>query len=335
MTVNQARLHHLLALLCAGAVLTACGDRDAAPSADPGASGASGLRFLETPAQTAAPAARVGDSVITVDDVRREARVRELSDDPGALGPDDPAFREALEALIDQRLLALEAARRGLHASPEARRRLAAAEERILGNVLVETAVADAVTDEAVRRVYEEQTRLAPPEQEVRARHILVDSREAARELLRELEDGADFAALARQYSQDPATRLEGGDLGYFTRAGILPEFARVAFAASPGEVSEPFETEAGWHVLTVIDRRAQPRPGLEAMRPSIVRFLTLQRIDGLLDDIRQTYPVTITAGRAPGALRRPAPEDDEDDEDDEPDGFDDRAGAPADPGQR
>ncbi|WP_233205255.1 peptidylprolyl isomerase [Alkalicaulis satelles] len=306
MTVNQARLHALLCAIGASLVLGACSDPSEAPGNAAPHDGA--LRFLDAPPASSTPAARVGDSVITIEDVRREARVRELSEDPDELQPGDPVFREALDALIDQRLLALEAARRGLQQSPEARRRLAAAEERILGNVLVETAVADGVTDEAVRRVYEEQARLAPPEQEVRARHILLESREAAREVLRELEDGADFAALARQVSQDPATRLEGGDLGYFTRSGILPEFARIAFATSPGEVSEPFETEAGWHVLKVVDRRAQPRPGLEAMRPSIVRFLTLQRIDALLETIRETYPVTITAGRAPGGLRRPEP---------------------------
>lgn len=327
MTVNQARPLALMRALSMGAVaavsLAACGAPQDGADGESGRSGGGPLRFLDDRAGAgapAAPAARVGGAVITVEDVRREARARDLSDDPGALQPGDPAFREALEALIDQRLLALEAVRRRLHETPEARRRLADAEERILGNVLMETAVADAVSDEAVRRVYEEQSRLVPPQDEVRARHILVASRDEAREVLRQLEDGADFAALARQVSLDPATRLEGGDIGYFTAAGILPEFGRVAFATPRGAVSEPFQTEAGWHVLTVIDRRPQPRPSLDEMRPSIVRFLTMQRIDSLLDTIRERYPVTITAARAPAELRRPSPEDaDEGSEEDAP----------------
>lgn len=348
MTVNQARPLALMRALSMGALaavsLAACGAPQDGSEGESGRSGGGPLRFLDDRSGAGAPAARVGGAVITVEDVRREARARDLGDDPDALQPGDPAFREALEALIDQRLLALEAVRRRLHETPDARRRLADAEERILGNVLMETAVADAVSDEAVRRVYEEQSRLVPPQDEVRARHILVVSRDEAREVLRQLEDGTDFAALARQVSLDPATRLEGGDIGYFTAAGILPEFARVAFATARGAVSEPFQTEAGWHVLTVIDRRPQPRPSLEEMRPSIVRFLTMQRIDSLLDTIRERYPATITAGRPPAELRRPAPDeadgagDDEaeaDEEADAPHGDDEGAGDDPVPGPR
>ncbi|MGJ3231386.1 MAG: peptidylprolyl isomerase [Oceanicaulis sp.] len=307
MTVNQARLRVRVFAFISFMFLGACGEGGPDPEAgaEAGRQPPTGLRFLETePPAGARIAARVGGTAITFADVRREAAVRELTEDAEALTPADPAFREALDELIDQRLLALEAARRNLQTEPEARRRLAAAEERILGNVLVEQAVSDAVTDETIRRVYEEQSRLAPPAEEIRARHILVDTREEADEVARLLAEGTDFAQLAARVSQDPATRFEGGDLGYFTREGILPAFARVAFSTPVGAVSDPFQTEYGWHVLTVTDRRSQPRPGLEAMRGNIVRFLTLQGIDALLADIRETYPVTITAGAAPEGLR-------------------------------
>lgn len=337
MTVNQARplalIPAVVRSLCAGAAaavfLAGCNGPDDGESGTDPQSGAGPLHFMEE--RSGAPAARVGGAVITVEDVRREARARDLTENPDALGQNDPVFREALETLIDQRLMALEAVRLDLHETPEARQRLADAQERILGNVLMETAVADAASDEAVRRVYEEQSRLVPPQEEVRARHILIASRDEAHSVLRDLEDGADFAALAMQVSLDPATRLEGGDIGYFTAAGILPEFARVAFNTPVGAVSEPFQTEAGWHVLTVLDRRAQPRPSLETMRPSIVRFLTMERIDSLLDDIRERYPVTIIAARAPVELRQPepAPEAPDDDPAPAPEGADDDAPGP------
>jgi len=307
LTVNQARLSAVVFGLASLMVLAACsaGEPDAEQGDRAGAPAPSGLRFLQTdPPPGARVAARVGGTAITFADVRREAAVRELVDDPGALTPADAAFREALDELIDQRLLALEAARRDLQGGPEARRRLAAAEERILGNVLVEQAVSDAVSEQIIARVYDEQSRLAPPAEEMRARHILVADREEADEVARLLAEGGDFAQLAARVSQDPATRFEGGDLGYFTREGILPAFARVAFATPVGGVSAPFETEYGWHVVTVTDRRSQPRQSLETMRPSIVRFLTLQGIDSLLAEIRETYPVTITAGTAPAGPR-------------------------------
>jgi len=309
LTVNQARPPAWAFALASLMFLAACGEGETGPRSGAGDDDAAppGLRFLQTdPPAGARVAARVGDTVITFADVRREAAVRELAEDPDALNPADAVFREALDELIDQRLLALEAARRELQNEPEARRRLAAAEERILGNVLVEQAVSDAVSEEIIARVYEEQSRLAPPAEEIRARHILVGDREEADEVARLLAEGTDFAQLAARVSQDPATRFEGGDLGYFTRDNILPAFARVAFATPVGRVSAPFETEYGWHVVTVTDRRSQPRPGLEAMRPNIVRFLTLQGIDSLLGEIRETYPVTITAGAAPQGLRAP-----------------------------
>ncbi|XBQ14789.1 MAG: peptidylprolyl isomerase [Oceanicaulis sp.] len=306
MSVNQASLLVFAALAALG--LSACNPPSDPQTGAPAPSARDGLRFMERGAGEGRVAARVGDTVITVADVRREAAVRELVEDPDALTPEDAAFREALEELIDQRLLALEAVRRGVQNDPEARRRLAAAEERILGNVLVEQAVSDAVTEEAIARVYEEQSRLAPPAEELRARHILVDTREEADEVARLIAEGADFATLAASISQDPATRFEGGDLGYFTREGILPAFARVAFATPEGGVSAPFQTENGWHVLTVVDRRTQARPELDRMRPNIVRFLTLQGIDTLLGRIRETYPVTIVAGSVPAGLRAPEP---------------------------
>lgn len=302
----------LLRIVCAGlglAALASCGQ------AGPGPSETQAAPDRRTPVDYAfitleplgaddAVAASVGETQIYMSDVRREAVSQNLVEDGAALRPADPVFQQVLSELIEQRLLALEARRQGLDADAETRRRLAAAEERILGNVLVETAVSRSVSDEAVQRVYEEQVRLVPPTEEVRARHILVSTREEADEVARLLAEGEDFATLAAQVSQDPATRFEGGDLGYFTREGILPGFAGVAFETPVGSISAPFQTEFGWHVLTVVDRRNQARPSLDEMRPRIVRFLTLDGIQTLLDTIRETYPVTRSAAPAPAELR-------------------------------
>lgn len=308
MGVNQAPLRLLAFSVISALSLGACGPdpvADAPAETEPPRPADGGLRFIASELDEGETlAARVGATVITVSEVRREAIARALVEDGEDLPEQSPAFQEALSELIDQRLLALEAARRGLDADREARRRLAAAEERILGNVLVENAIAQSVTDAAVERVYEEQAQLAPRTTEVRARHILVQSREEAEEAVRILEDGVSFTDLASRISRDPATRLNGGDLGYFTRAGIVPAFAEVAFATEEGAVSAPFETEYGWHVLTVVDRRTQPRASLDTMRPSILRFLTLQEIDALLTELRDNYPVVITAGDAPTDLR-------------------------------
>lgn len=294
---------------------------------------------LEPTGPDDAVAAEVGTTVIYVSDVRREIAARALHDEPAKVAPSDPVFQQVLSELVEQRLLALEALRRGMDRDIEARRRLAAAEERILGNILVETVVANSITDEAIERIYEEQNRLAPRVEEVRASHILVTTREEAEEVARLLAEGEDFAQLARQVSQDPGTRLDGGDLGYFTREGMVQAFSRQAFATDVGAVSEPFQTDYGWHVLRVADRRVQPRPGLDTLRGNIVRFLTLEGIQTLLDTVRQTYPVSRSGVPAPSAIRAPGPvppgepDGDSEEEPAEPDA--DEADAPVETPQR
>jgi peptidyl-prolyl cis-trans isomerase C len=237
--------------------------------------------------------ARVNGTMIRRSDVEREAMAQADGANAVLPEPGSEAFNELLEQLIDQRLLALEARRRGLHQSDEARRRMALAEERILGNVLVETALADAVTEETIRRIYDEQIQLLTLGEEVRARHILVDARDEADALMNLLDAGESFAELAVRVSQDHATRLEGGDLGYFSREGILPAFGAVAFSTGEGEISDPFQTEFGWHILTVVDRRRQPPPSLESMRANIVRFYTFDQLEGLVAGLRSEATIT------------------------------------------
>lgn len=249
-------------------------------------------------------AARVGEGIITYRDVRYEAVQQGVITPETPVAPGDGVFDDVLEQLIDQRLLAIEARRRGLDQRPEAARRLRMAQERILGNYLMETMIAEAVSEEAIEEIYDQQSRLAPRRTEVRARHILLSSREEIEEAIRLLDAGQDFAALARQVSQDPATRFNGGDLGYFTRSGILAAFAETAFNTEVGQISEPFQSEFGWHVLKVEGRRQQPRPSLDEMRGSIVRFLTFDQIEALLDDLRQRYDVEV---EDPAPIAQPA----------------------------
>lgn len=298
----MAILRFFVGLLLISATLAACGPeprRTAEPRAEPAARIA--------PDEADPVVARVDGTVIRRSDVEREAR-SQSGDDEMVLQPGGAEFERVLDELVDQRLLALEARRRGLHQSEEARRRMALAEERILGNVLVETALADAVTEETIQRIYREQIRLIPLGEEVRARHILVDTRAEADAIAQLLAEGRDFAELAVAMSQDQATRLEGGDLGYFTREGILPAFGSVAFSTPEGEVSEPFRSEFGWHLLKVVDRRRQPPPSIEALRPNIVRFYTFDQLEALIDGLRTDAQI-----ERPEIVIEPQPEDEPD----------------------
>lgn len=231
--------------------------------------------------------------------IRRSAVIAEALAQSGG-GPNtapemgSEEFDRVLEELVNQRLLALEARSRGLHQSAEAQRRISNARERILANVMLEEAIDDAVSEDVVRRIYEEQIRLIPRAEEVRARHILVATREEADQIKALLDAGESFAELAVRVSLDRATRLEGGDLGYFTRDGILDAFGAVAFATAEGAVSDPFQSEFGWHVLTVLDRRREPPPTLEVLRPQITRFSTYDEVQELMTVLRGDAEITL-----------------------------------------
>ncbi|MGI6558915.1 MAG: peptidylprolyl isomerase [Limnochordia bacterium] len=130
-------------------------------------------------------------------------------------------------------------------------------EELHLVTILERLSMKDVVvTDEDVEKYFEEnKDKLGQPEQ-VRASHILVDSEETANEVLADLEGGADFAAVAAEKSIDPGTKDRGGDLGFFTRTDMVPEFADAAFALEPNQLSGVVKSPYGCHIILVTDRK-------------------------------------------------------------------------------
>ncbi|MDI6870407.1 MAG: peptidylprolyl isomerase [Bacillota bacterium] len=134
------------------------------------------------------------------------------------------------------------------------------------------------VSDEEIAQYFEQnQEELGEPEQ-VRARHILVTEEEEAKKLIEELKAGADFAKLAAEHSKDPGSQGHGGDLGFFRRGELVPEFEAVAFALKPGEVSSPVKTEFGWHVIKVEEHKAAVPATLAAKREEIRSILLKQK---------------------------------------------------------
>jgi peptidyl-prolyl cis-trans isomerase C len=176
-----------------------------------------------------------------------------------------------LDQMITQKAITAAARAQNLAQDPEVAARLRRVEDETLQQALITRAVAPALTDEALRDRYQREVAGRPAEEEVRARHILVPSEAEARTALTEARRaGADFAEVARRRSTGPGSR-EGGDLGFFKRADMIPEFAAAAFAMQPGQVSEtPVRTQFGWHVIKVEERRAVAPPAFEEARESL-----------------------------------------------------------------
>lgn len=232
-------------------------------------------------------AAVVNGEAIYISDVELEA-VAQGQIEPGSpFGPNHPEFHQILEQLIDQRLLAQEALRRGLDQDPMAQRRLESGRERLLGNILVESLVAGEVTEAAIDRMYEEQVKLQQLDDEVRVRFILVEDRATAERVLSELDEGREFAEAALEYSQDPRTRLDGGDLGWVSPNELPDPFPAIIGDTETGSLSNLFETERGWNIVKVDERRTKPPKTKAEMRPEIITFLTFTQISDILTELR------------------------------------------------
>ncbi|MGP0089421.1 MAG: peptidylprolyl isomerase [Xanthobacteraceae bacterium] len=155
----------------------------------------------------------------------------------------------------------------------EFQRRLTFARNRLLMDTLMQSVGKDAVTDAALHKVYDEAAKQIGDEQEVHARHILVETEADAKAVLVELKKGTDFAALAKQKSKDPGA-ADGGDLGYFTKDQMVPEFAEVAFKLNKGQTSDPVKTQFGWHIIKVEDKRKREVPSFEQVKPQLESYL-------------------------------------------------------------
>ncbi|WP_425991159.1 peptidylprolyl isomerase [Brevundimonas sp. TWP2-3-2] len=251
--------------------------------------------------------AKVQDQTIWASDVKREAVAQGLVGEGEPLDVTSDLFRRVLDEVIDQKLLAREAERRGLDNSALAQRRLEATRERILGDMLVENVVNGAISDQAVQTLYQEQLRLARTSEEIRVRLILSRTKPEADAVIGILGQGSSFEAVAQERSIDEATRFSGGDLGYST-ADVMPQaYANALRDAAAGSTVGPFQTEGGWAVLRVEDRRRESPPTLDQARPQIVRYLTYEGVRQLLEELRGKAKVDVLLAAESGAPQEPA----------------------------
>ena len=196
-------------------------------------------------------------------------------------------FPALLQRLIDVELLVWAAREAGLAEDAEVRRLVSEYEDRVLSDTLIRRQVADRVTEEVLRARYDAHIEGLAARAEVWARHILLDSEVRARDVIAALDAGADFADLARERSLGP-TAEQGGDLDYFTRDNMIPGFAAAAFALEVGRYSpEPVQTEFGWHVIKVEDRRAEAAAAFEEMRDDLRESTIRELLDELLRTLR------------------------------------------------
>lgn len=272
-----------------------------APSATPPAASA--------PAAAAAPAPAPNTVLETVNGT--PITVGELAlaeEDIGAGLPQvqgDARKEYILSFLTDMTLLAQAATAQKLDQSPEFISKMNYLRTKALMETLMSAEAKKAVTDAAKRKTYDEFVAQSKPETEVHARHILVDTEAKAKEIAAKAKAGADFAKLAKENSKDSAE--DGGDLGYFTKDQMVPEFADAAFKLDKGQVSDPVKTQFGWHVIKVEDKRQKPVPTFEQVSDQIDQFLIRKSQSDLVTKLRADAKVEKVAAPAAPAPAAPA----------------------------
>ncbi|TMJ76396.1 MAG: peptidylprolyl isomerase [Alphaproteobacteria bacterium] len=255
----------------------------------PAASGCSRNSSSEAPASASDPViARVNGVDITQGDLALAEE--DMGADMPATSPE--AKRENLISYLADIIMVTQAAdKKNLGDDPDFKRRLAFLRNKLLMGYELQREAKTALTDEALHQTYDEAVRSMAGQEEVRARHILVDDENEAKSVLEQLKSGADFAALAKEKSKDPGA-AEGGDLGYFTKDQMVPEFADVAFKMYPGQLSNPVKTQFGWHVIKVEDRRTKQPPEFDKVKDQLEAYLARKAQTDFITKLRQSAKV-------------------------------------------
>ncbi|MFC3207354.1 peptidylprolyl isomerase [Aquamicrobium soli] len=250
------------------------------------------------PAQAAAPAdpaavvATVNGKNITEADL--SLAEGELSQQFAQLPPEQRRAA-ALSAAIEIKVLADKAVADGLDKDAEFQRRVAFLQQRALHGEMVEKEVVGKITDDELRARYDKEIAAQPPVNEVHARHILVKTKEEAEKIIKELDGGADFQKLANEHTNDPSGKTNGGDLGYFGPGQMVPEFDKAAQALAIGAYTkEPVQTQFGWHVIKVEDKRAKQPPAFDAVKENVRSMVIRDKYFALVKQARADAKVEI-----------------------------------------
>ncbi len=228
--------------------------------------------------------------------------------------PPQQLYPMLLDQLIDGRALVIDAEKSGLDKDPAVQKLVQAAQERALQSALLNSIIRPQITDEAVKARFDAQAASTTGEPEVHARHILVGDEATAKKVIGDLKKGGDFAALSKQYSKDPGAAQQGGDLGFFKKSDMVPEFATAAFALKDGEVSPtPVHTQFGWHVIQVMEHRTTPPATFDqsrdALRQSMVQAAVQQVVAQARTEVKvEKFNMDGTPVRATDAAEPPAP---------------------------
>ena len=255
--------------------------------------------------------AKVGSHVLTMQQFQEQ--IRTLPPQLQMAMLQNPQLKEQLiERWVNVTLLGEKAKSLGLDKDPAVMAKIEDVKNSILAQELLKKEIQAKVkiTDEEVKEYYEKnKDKFKEPEQ-VKARHILIkvdsnadekkwkEAEEKAKQIKERIEKGEDFAKLAKEFSDDPGTKNRGGELGFFAKGRMVPEFEAAAFALKPGEVSDPVKTAFGYHIIQTLEKKSAKQKEFNQVKEQIRQMLKREKerklMDKMIAELKKEHKVTI-----------------------------------------
>lgn len=280
----------LVALTLGGLPFAASADDTSSASA-PAADASASAPAQQAPIDPNAAVATVGGQTIT------EADLAFAYEDLGQQAqqiPPDQLRAVLLAQMIDLKLMAEAGHAANMEQNDLYKQRLSYLEDRALRRAYTKTAISDTITPDQIKAEYDKEVAAMPEVDQIHVRHILVSSEDDAKAIKAQLDGGADFATLAKEKSIDPSAKDSGGDLGYQTADKLVKPFSDAAFALKINEISQPVQTQYGWHIIQVLDKRPAPKPTLDDLTPQIGQQLYIQKYQTLFGQLYKASKIDI-----------------------------------------
>ena len=234
--------------------------------------------------------AKVGDEVITESELGYA--LEDMGDEISAI-PQAEQRQFLVQMLVDMKVMAQAARSAGMADTEVFARRKSYLEDRALRRAYLQDVMSTEISDEDIQKEYDAVFADFKGQEQLRARHILLASEDDAKAVVAELDQGKDFVELAKAKSTGPSGP-QGGDLGYFSDGDMVPEFFAGANALEIGQHSQPVQSQFGWHVIKLEDRKMSEPPALEQVYPQVRQRVLVQKFEALVEGLKADASIEI-----------------------------------------
>ncbi len=202
-------------------------------------------------------------------------------------------FPMVLQQVVNAKIVDEKAAKANIESDPEYTKQMALAKTQIKRAIYAQQQIDANYKEEDTKKAYDKMVADLPKVDEVKAAHILVDDEAKAKEIITKLDQGAEFSALAKEYSKDKSNAENGGDLGYFAQADMVKEFADAAFALKKGAyTTAPVKTQFGYHVILSEDKRVRPAPAYDEVKQELEAKVKRDLLNKMMEEWRDNAKI-------------------------------------------